>query len=76
MMVKITKSSGDVFKDLGVERPERELKDLRFQMMLASSEVELIEDWMFARRIKSRAEAIRRLVKIGLEHSENGDSNA
>lgn len=44
-----------------------ELKDYRFQMMMKQSEVEAIDDWMFSRRLRSRAEAIRQLVDLGLK---------
>lgn len=39
--------------------------------ILAENElVERIDDFMFSNRIRGRAEAIRRLVRVGLEHSE------
>lgn len=47
-----------------------ELKTIKFQMMLSPSEAEAIDDWGFKRRIRSRAEAIRRLVQIGMEFDE------
>lgn len=43
-----------------------ENKTVKFQMMLAPSEVEAIDNWMFENRLKSRAEAIRRLSSFGL----------
>lgn len=43
-----------------------ELKDFRFQIMLRPSEVEAIDDWMFSHRLKSRAEAMRQLIELGL----------
>lgn len=46
-----------------------ELKTIKFQMMLGETEANTIDDWSFARRIRSRAEAIRRLVQIGM-HAE------
>ena len=50
-----------------------ELKDQRIPIMMSPSEVKAIDDWMFANRIKSRAEAIRRLcqISIGAESSVN-----
>ncbi|WP_320194990.1 hypothetical protein RMR10_012060 [Agrobacterium rosae] len=45
---------------------EKELKTIKFQMMLAESEAETIDDWSFQNRIRSRAEAIRRLCQIGM----------
>lgn len=43
-----------------------EKKTVKFQMMMSPSEIEDIENWMFANRIKSRAEAIRRLVAMSM----------
>ena len=43
-----------------------ELKTIKFQLMLGPLEAEAIDDWGFAHRIRTRAEAIRRLCKIGL----------
>ncbi|TAU26215.1 hypothetical protein ELI48_08515 [Rhizobium ruizarguesonis] len=43
-----------------------ELKTIKFQMMLSESEAKMIDDWGFANRIRSRAEAIRRLCQIAL----------
>ena len=48
-----------------------ELKTIKFQLMLAPSEAEAIDDWGFKNRIRTRAEAIRRLCQIGLEADEN-----
>ena len=44
-----------------------EKKTLKFQMMMSPREAQELDDWMFANRIRSRAEAIRRLWRIGLE---------
>lgn len=35
--------------------------------MMTPSEVKEIEDWSFENRIRSRGEAIRRLIQLGLE---------
>lgn len=43
-----------------------ELKTIKFQMMLSESEARAIDDWGFAHRIRSRAEAIRRLCQLSL----------
>lgn len=48
----------------------KEKKTLKFQMMMAPGEAEVLDDWMFKNRIRSRAEAIRRLCQIGLATSE------
>lgn len=44
-----------------------ELKTIKFQMMLSESEAKQIDDWGFAHRIRSRAEAIRRLCQMGMQ---------
>lgn len=43
-----------------------ELKTIKFQMMLSESEAKMIDDWGFSNRIRSRAEAIRRLCQMAL----------
>lgn len=49
-------------------------KTLKFQMMMSPREAAELDDWMLANRLRSRAEAIRRLVQIGLETSKKEDS--
>jgi hypothetical protein len=44
-----------------------EPKDQRIPVMMTRSEVKAIDDWSFARRIRSRSEAIRQLVALGLK---------
>jgi hypothetical protein len=46
-----------------VERGRQE----RLQIMLAEGELAAIDDWRFARRMPSRASAIRELIKRGLD---------
>lgn len=46
-----------------------ELKTIKFQLMLSPSEAEAIDEWGFENRIRTRAEAIRRLCRIGI-HQE------
>jgi hypothetical protein len=43
-----------------------ELKTIKFQMMLSEREARQIDDWSFANRLRSRAEAIRRLCQMAL----------
>ncbi|YBV97400.1 hypothetical protein M1D80_11090 [Phyllobacteriaceae bacterium JZ32] len=43
-----------------------ELKTIKFQMMLSETEAREIDDWGFQNRIRSRAEAIRRLTGMAL----------
>lgn len=44
-----------------------ELKTERVTTMMTPSEVKAIDDWSFDERIRSRGEAIRRLIQIGLD---------
>lgn len=44
--------------------------DQKFQMMLSKSELGAIDDWMFANRIRGRAEAIRSLCRTALTGPE------
>ena|ERR1700722_4799034 len=39
----------------------------RVPLLMAPSELRAIDDWMFANRLRSRGEAIRRLIERGLE---------
>lgn len=41
-------------------------KTLKFQMMMSPTEAETLDTWMFKNRVRSRAEAIRRLTQIAL----------
>lgn len=52
-------------------KSKEELKDFRLVMMIAPSDVKAIDDWMFSHRIRSRAEAIRQLVTLGLRSSKD-----
>lgn len=45
----------------------------KFQLMMTPSEIEAIDDWGFKQRIRTRAEAIRRLCQIGLAASEGSE---
>lgn len=50
-----------------------ELKTERVTIMMASSELRTVDDWAFAHRIRSRGEAIRRLIERGLETFKPGE---
>lgn len=52
------------------DRVMSELKTIKFQMMLSPAEADALDDWGFANRIKSRAEVIRRLCRVGLDALE------
>lgn len=41
--------------------------DQRLHILLATDELEAVDDWRFARRIGSRSEAIRQLIAHGLQ---------
>lgn len=43
-----------------------EIKDQRIITLMTPTEVKAIDDWMFANRVRSRGEAIRRLCQIGM----------
>jgi len=47
-----------------------EPKDQRVVIMMTRSELKAVDDWSFARRIRSRGEAIRRLLASGLKASK------
>jgi hypothetical protein len=47
-----------------------ETRDQRVPLLLTPSELKALDDWMFAQRIRSRGEAIRQLMQLGLEAAE------
>lgn len=51
-----------------------ELKTIKFQLMLSPREAQSIDDWGFKNRIRTRAEAIRRLCQIGLAFDGHSDA--
>jgi hypothetical protein len=44
-----------------------EPKDQRVHLMMTASELKAVDDWSWAQRIRSRGEAIRQLVALGLK---------
>ena len=49
----------------------------RVQLLMTSAEVQAIDDWSFANRVRGRSEDIRRLIDLGLAHSRaGGETNA
>jgi hypothetical protein len=44
-----------------------ELKDQRVHLLMTASELKAVDDWSFEQRIRSRGEAIRRLIALGLK---------
>ena len=47
-------------------------KTLKFQMMMSPQEAEILDNWMFANRVRSRAEAIRLLCTAGIAAQDQG----
>jgi len=47
-----------------------ELKTERFVFMLEKSTLAAIDEWSFKKRIRTRAEVIRRLIQLRLEASQ------
>jgi metal-responsive CopG/Arc/MetJ family transcriptional regulator len=48
-----------------------EFKTVRINMFMSPSEDKAIEDWAWKNRIRSKSEAIRRLIQLGLEAAED-----
>ena len=44
-----------------------ESREYRLQIMLSEEEARVLDDWRFAKRMPSRAAAIRELLKRGLQ---------
>lgn len=51
---------------MGRPKSTGEIKSHQQHLLMAPSEVKAIDEWMFANRLKSRGEAIRRLCQIGM----------
>ena len=58
------------FSTVSAKMARDELKDQRVVTMMTPSELQAIDDWMFANRIRSRGEAIRRLCQVGLQFDD------
>lgn len=44
----------------------REKRTEKFQLMMSPDEIKAIDDWSFRHRVRTRAEAIRRLCQLGM----------
>lgn len=44
-----------------------EIKTERITVLMSASELKQLDDWSFDQRIRSRGEAIRQLIALGLE---------
>ena len=53
-----------------------EKRDEKVPVLFTASELQVIDDWSFARRIRSRGEAIRQLIALGLSASRGDDAKA
>lgn len=53
-----------------------EIKSERITILLAPSELKELDDWSFDRRIRSRGEAIRQLLALGLEAAKEREQEA
>ncbi|MEQ8653866.1 MAG: hypothetical protein RIC87_15490 [Kiloniellales bacterium] len=47
--------------------PKEKTLTVNINLLLSEAQVEAIDDWSFGNRIRSRSEAIRRLIEKGLE---------
>ncbi|MCW7545436.1 hypothetical protein N7I30_16675 [Aurantimonas litoralis] len=56
-----------------VDTPDDEPKSERFNMFISRSELTAIEEWGWRNRIRSKSEAVRRLIQIGMLFDENSD---
>lgn len=54
-------------------RMNTERRDEKVPVLFTASELKVIDDWSFAHRIRSRGEAIRQLIALGLE-AAGGDA--
>jgi len=50
-----------------LRRMATENRDQKVPVLFTPSELKEIDDWSFDQRIRSRGEAIRRLIALGLE---------
>ena len=44
-----------------------ERKTIRIPVLMTPSELSALDDWAFANRVRSRGEAIRRLIEAGIK---------
>jgi hypothetical protein len=51
---------------------QSEPRDIRLPLMVSRIEAAAIDAWRYANRVPSRAEAVRRLIELGLKAAESG----
>ncbi|ESX86536.1 hypothetical protein [Mesorhizobium sp. LSHC412B00] len=56
--------------------PWADPKSERFNMFISPAELKQIDEWAWANRIRSKSDAVRRLVQIGLVFDENANGIA
>lgn len=57
-------------RDSSVSDDKEQKKTERLHMLISPAELDAIDDWRFKSRLGTRAEAVRRLVQIGLRFEE------
>jgi hypothetical protein len=67
MAARLTDSLHKLRHLLSLPDMTSELRDQRVPVMMTASELKAVDDWSFAQRIRSRGDAIRRLIQAGLE---------
>lgn len=54
----------------------RQKRLIRLQVMLSNDEMAALDDWRFQNRMPSRAEAVRTLIRHGLNLPKNAFANS
>lgn len=57
--------------EVAVKTTGKELKTEKFQMLMDKSTLTAVDDWGFANRVRTRAEAIRKLIRMGLSADDH-----
>ena len=58
------------------EPPKRKRRDIRINFLVNEDERQAISNWMDERRIRSEGDAIRRLIVLGIEASNEKRKSA
>jgi hypothetical protein len=51
-------------------------KTERLHVLLTKEEMEQLDDWMFAQRVRTRGEAVRRMLKIAVDTTAKAEDAA
>ena len=65
-----------VAREVNMNSQSSQTRTERVALNLTPREIERIDDWGFARRIRARSEVIRRLMIEGLDQETKGESEA